>query len=213
MSSASCQPAVSQSPWTAFRPSSSRDAWGESDFHKIWKCATTGLQLGCPLLGKMRFAVPFRFNCWVQCARCGESNLERCPKNPLGQPQIHCFSPTLTNNLKKSLGQFSALEQSSPVYLDFMPSFLTLGHVPQQTYSWPWKGSLSLEHRRQEVKPGSKHRYDWDIPGNARWPWNSLVGGHLTLKRVTKLSQKDHKELLGIGCLAVSQIWPCSKLF
>ena len=28
-------------------------------------------------------------------------------------------------------------------------------------------GSLSLEHRPQEVKPGSKHRYDWDIPGDA----------------------------------------------
>ena len=55
-------------------------------------------------------------------------------------------------------------------------------------------GSLSLEHRRREVKPGSKHRYDWDIPFNARWPWNSLVGGHLTLKRVTELSQKDHKQ-------------------
>ena len=29
---------------------------------------TTGLQPGCPLLGKMRFAVPCRFNRWVQCA-------------------------------------------------------------------------------------------------------------------------------------------------
>ena len=59
-------------------------------------------------------------------------------------------------------------------------------------------GSLSLEHTRQEVKPGSKHRYDWDIPGDARWPLNLLVGGHLTLKRVTELSQKDHKDLPGI---------------
>ena len=59
-------------------------------------------------------------------------------------------------------------------------------------------GSLSLEHTRQEVKPGSKHRYDWDIPGDARWPLNPLVGGHLTLKRVTELSQKDHKDLPGI---------------
>ena len=57
---------------------------------------------------------------------------------------------------------------------------------------------LSLEHRLQEARPGSKHRYDWDVPGDARWPLNLLVGGHLTLKRVTELSQKDHKELPGI---------------
>ena len=30
------------------------------------------------------------------------------------------------------------------------------------------------------------------------WPLNLLVGGHLTLKRVTELSEKDHKELPGI---------------
>ena len=52
-------------------------------------------------------------------------------------------------------------------------------------------GSLSLEHRPQEVKPGSKHRYDWDIPADTMWPLNLLVGGHLTLKKVTELSQKD----------------------
>ena len=38
-----------------------------------------------------------------------------------GQPQILCFSPTLTNILKKSLGHVScSVEQSFPVYLDFM---------------------------------------------------------------------------------------------
>ena len=47
-----------------------------------------------------------------------------------------------------------------------------------------------LVHRLQ-VKPGSKHRYDWDIPDDTRWPSNPLVGGHLTLKKVTELSQKD----------------------
>ena len=52
-------------------------------------------------------------------------------------------------------------------------------------------GSLSLEHRPQEVKPGSKHRYGWDIPADTMWPLNLLVGGHLTLKKVTELSQKD----------------------
>ena len=29
-------------------------------------------------------------------------------------------------------------------------------------------------------------------------PLNPLVGGHLTLKRVTELSQKDHKEVPGL---------------
>ena len=59
-------------------------------------------------------------------------------------------------------------------------------------------GSLSRKRRPQEVKPGSKHRYDWDIPDDARWALNPLVGGRLTLNRVNEVSQKDHKELPGI---------------
>ena len=55
----------------------------------------------------------------------------------LGQRQILCFSPTLTNILKKSLGHFScSLEQSFPVYLDFMrkiffnPQALSIALMP-----------------------------------------------------------------------------------
>ena len=36
------------------------------------------------------------------------------------------------------------------------------------------------------------------IPGDSKWPFDSLVGGHLTSERVALPSQKGHKELPGI---------------
>ena len=59
---------------------------------------------------------------WPAASRFELNKEEMCFNlSSVGQPQILCFSPTLTNILKKSLGHVScSVEQSFPVYLDFM---------------------------------------------------------------------------------------------
>ena len=111
----------------------------------------------------------------------------------LGQRCFHNFGhvlnqPSTTNIL--CLSVFDINRHNAHLREISRPSKLLLPKM-QGLPDFGFLGSLSLEHRPQEVKPGSKHRYDWDIPGDARWPLNPLVGGHLTLKRLTELSQKD----------------------
>ena len=108
-----------------------------------------------------------------------------CSQRYLGQRCFHNFG-----HVELCLSVFDINRHNAHLREISRPSKLLLPKM-KGLPDFGFLGSLSLEHRPQEVKPGSKHRYDWDIPADTMWPLNPLVGGHSTLKRVTELSQKD----------------------